>query len=424
MGVVYNLLNDIPVPKMLPVHQTFDDTHIKSEDIPAIIREEMSREAIREKFKPGMEIAITCGSRGINNMALIIRSVADVLRGWGCRPFVVPAMGSHGGATAEGQETVVRDYGVTPEYTGCEIRSSMETVYIGETEEGRPVYFDKNAHEADGIIIVNRIKAHTDFRGPYESGLMKMLAIGLGKQYGASITHVDGFGEMHKYVPEFGIAMIKYAPIFMGLAITENAYERTRELIALTPEEVISEEPKILERSKTYLARLLWDSCDILVVDKMGKEISGAGMDPNITGRFQTPFASGGIECKRLCVLDLTEASHGNACGMGMAEITTRRLYEKIDFEATYPNCITNTVPEGMRIPVVMESDKLAIQMAIRTATKIDKEQPRIIRISDTLNISEIMISEAMLEEAEANPNVRILGKPEPLVFDENGNLF
>lgn len=424
MGMVYDLLQPYKVPKMAKVHQIFDDTHIDPADIPGIISAKFDRSEIAERFKPGMEIAITVGSRGISNTALVVKSIADWLKSKGCTPFVVPAMGSHGGATAEGQKQVVLDYGCDPAYTGAEIRSSMETVYIGDTENGRPVNFDKNAFNADGVIVMNRVKAHTDFRGPYESGLMKMLAIGLGKQYGAQVTHTDGFGMMHQYVPEFGKAMIKYAPITCGVALSENAYEQTRTIDVLTPQEIIDEEPKILAESKKYLARLLWDECDILIVDEMGKNFSGAGMDPNITGRFQTPFATGGIKCKRMAVLDLSKESHGNGCGMGVAEFTTRRLYNKLDFEATYPNCITNTVVEGMRIPLVMDSDKLVFQAAIRTATFIDKDNPRIIRIPNTLNVSDIWISEAMFEEAKANPNIEILSEPEEVKFDENDNLF
>lgn len=228
MGVVSDLLKDYRIPRMVKIRQVFDDAHIPPENIPFSVRNGLSRPAIAKRFQPGMKIAITVGSRGISNMALIVKSTADWLKERGCVPFIVPAMGSHGNATAEGQERVVRDYGCTPEYTGCEIRSSMETVYIGDTEEGRPVFFDKNAYESDGVIVLNRVKAHTDFRGPYESGLMKMLAIGLGKQYGAERTHADGFGVMHQRVPEYGKAMIRYAPIACGIALTENAYEDTR----------------------------------------------------------------------------------------------------------------------------------------------------------------------------------------------------
>jgi len=424
MGVIYDLLHEIPLPKMVRIRQHFDTTHIERDEIPAVIKAEFAQEKINGRFKPGMEVAITCGSRGIANIDMIIKCIADELRERGCKPFVVPAMGSHGGATAEGQKQVCLDYNVTPEFTGCEIRSSMETVYIGDTEEGRPVNFDKNAYNADGVVVVNRIKAHTDFRGPYESGLMKMLAIGLGKQYGASITHVDGFGMMHKYVPDFGKAMIKYAPISMGLAIIDNAYDQTMELHALTPEEIITEEPKLLEHSKNYLPRILWDECDILIMDYMGKNISGAGMDPNVDGRFQTPYADGGIKAKREAVLDLTPESHGNFCGIGVVDVTTRRLFNKMNFEATYPNCITNTVVEGMRIPLVLDSDKLVYQCCVRTATFIDKANPRIVRIKSTLDVEEIEISEAMLEEAKANPNIEILSEPYEIPFDENGNLF
>lgn len=424
MGVVYDILHGIPLPRMVKVRQKFDRTHIERDAIPSVIRDEFRQAKIDSRFRPGMEVAITCGSRGIANMDMIIRSIAEELRVRGCRPFVVPAMGSHGGATAEGQERVCLDYNVTPEFTGCEIRSSMETVCIGTTADGRPVNFDKNAFCADGIVVVNRIKAHTDFRGPYESGLMKMLAIGLGKQYGAAITHMNGFGEMAENIPAFGTAMIRLAPVTMGLAILDNAYDQTMELHALTPEEIITEEPKLLEHSKNFLPRILWDECDVLIMDLMGKNISGAGMDPNVDGRFQTPYADGGIRAKREAVLDLTPESHGNFCGIGVVDVTTRRLFEKMDFDATYPNCITNTVVEGMRIPLVLDSDKLVFQCCVRTATGIDKEHPRIIRIKSTLDVEEIEISEAMLAEAKANPQIEILSEPYEIPFNANGDLF
>ncbi len=264
-------------------------------------------------------------------------------------------MGSHGGATAEGQRRVIEGYGVTEAFIGCEIRSSMETVLIGTAPNGKPVRIDKNACEADGIIVCGRVKPHTGFRGPYESGIMKMMAIGLGKQFGAEIIHEDGFGRFREYIPMFGTVILRNAPILCGLALLENGYDQTREIVSLTPEEIITKEPELLLRAKGYMPRILFDSCDVLIVDQMGKNISGDGMDPNISGRFPTPFAEGGINAQRVAVLDLTEESHGNACGIGLADITTSRLFHKIDLEQTYPNAITNTVVGEMKIPMIMK---------------------------------------------------------------------
>ena len=424
MGAIKTLLQDVPIPQMARIRQIFDDTHIKTEDIPKVIREQLSRPAIADTIPAGGEVAITAGSRGVANIVLIIRTIADFVKERGAVPFVVPAMGSHGGATAEGQLAILESYGITEESIGCAIRSSMETVQIGTTPDGKPVRIDKYAAEADGIIVAGRVKPHTAFRGPYESGLMKMMAIGLGKQYGASIVHEDGFEKFAENIPKFGTAILKNSKVLFGVGILENAYDKTRELHALTPQEIIEKEPELLRKAKAYMPRILFDSCDVLVVDEIGKNISGDGMDPNISGRFCTDCASGGINAQRVAVLSLTEASHGNANWIGLADVTTRRMLNQMDFEATYPNTITNKITETMKIPMVMESDKLAIQMAVRTCFGIDKSSPRIVRIRNTMALEYIEISEAMLEEARKNPQIEIVSEPVPLPFDAQNNLL
>lgn len=424
MGVVSELLKNVPLPEMVTIRQKFDETSIPAEQIPEIVHQQMTQEKIKERFQPGMRVAITAGSRGIANIALIIKSIADELKIMGAEPFVVPAMGSHGGATAEGQRGVIEAYGITEEYIGCKILSSMETVEIGKTPNGKPVRIDKNAYEADGIVVCGRIKPHTGFRGPYESGIMKMMAIGLGKQYGAEIIHADGFEHFKEYIPMYGNAILKYAPVSIGFAILENAYDRTRELVALTPEEIVTEEPKLLLRAKSYMPRILFDQCDVLIVDEVGKNISGDGMDPNISGRFPTTCASGGINAQRVAILDLTEESHGNGCGMGLADCTTRRFFEKLDLEQTYPNAITNTVVGEMKIPMIMSCDKEAIQLCIKSCNEIDKEHPRVIRIKNTLKMEKIEISESLLEEARKNPDIEVTGDLKPFSFNEKGNLW
>ncbi|MBR4150652.1 MAG: DUF2088 domain-containing protein [Firmicutes bacterium] len=424
MGTVANLLKDVPVPRMLPIEQTFDDTHIPVEEIPAVVRAEMERDKIKARFKPGMRVSITAGSRGINNIALIIKSIVDVLKDWGCDPFIVPAMGSHGGATPEGQAQMIAGYGVTEEAMGCPIISSMETVVCGYHELGGEVRMDKHAYESDAIVLVNRIKTHTAFRGPYESGLMKMMAIGLGKQPGAQIVHQEGFKEAHILIPRYGKVILHNSPVAFGMGIIENAYDQTMELHALDKDEIEEEEPKLLAHSRPYMPKLLFDSCDVLIVDKIGKDISGDGMDPNVTGRFAVPYASGGIDAQRVAVLDLTDGTHGNACGCGLADVTTRRLFEKMDFEAIYPNTITNTVTGEMKIPMVMDTDKLAVQLCLKTCNYIDRANPRVIRIKDSNHVKHIMISEAMLEEAKNTPGITVLGEPEPMKFNDQDNFF
>ena len=424
MGVVSELLKSVRIPEMISIRQNFDASHIEKEMIPEVIREQMMQEKIVSQFRPGMRVAITAGSRGIANIALIIKSIADCLREMGADPFIVPAMGSHGGATAEGQLEVIGSYGITEEYTGCRILSSMETVEIGKTDTGRSVRIDRNAYEADGIVVCNRIKPHTSFRGPYESGIMKMMAIGLGKQFGAEIIHADGFRHFKEYIPMYGSAIIKCAPITCALAILENAYDQTRELVALTPEEIETEEPVLLDRARSYMPRLLFDECDVLIIDEAGKNISGIGMDPNITGRFATDCASGGINAQRVAILDLSAGSHGNGCGMGLADCITKRFYDKLDLEATYPNGITNTIVGEMKIPMIMRNDREAVQLCIKSCNEIDKENPRVIRIKNTLRLRDIEISKALLEEAEAHPDIEITGELHPMAFNENNDLW
>lgn len=421
---VADLLRDVSIPRMVPVRQIFDSTHLTREEIPVVVRGQLLQDKIRTHIRPGMEIAITVGSRGIANIPIIIRAIADTIRECGATPFAIPAMGSHGGATAEGQRKIIEGYGVTEKFIGCEIRSSMETVEIGTTENGRKVRIDANAYHADGIVVCGRIKAHTDFRGPYESGLMKMMAIGLGKQFGASMVHADGFGHMGEYIPLYGKAIIRQAPVLCGLGILENAGHETRELVGLTPQEIIDEEPGLLLRAKSYMARILFDSCDVLIVDEIGKNHSGDGMDPNVTGRFMSPYATGGIKAQRVAVLDLADASHGNFCGIGLADATTRRTFEKSDAEETYPNAITSTLVNGMMMPMVMNSDELAIKLCIRTCVEIDKKHIRMIRISNTTDLEHIQISEGLLKEAEENQAIEILGESREMPFDPNGNLF
>ena len=427
--VITSLLQDVKIPKMIKVHQKFERPRIEPDDIPNTITSQFSQNKFASKIKPGMSICITCGSRGISNIPLIIKSIADFCKSKGAHPFVVPAMGSHGGATAEGQLEILESLAVTPKSIGCPIKSSMETVVVGHTVVGdiRPeeveVRIDKNAAEADGIILCGRIKAHTAFRGEYESGLMKMMAIGLGKQQGAESCHKNGFKYMAYLVPTFGRIIMKNAPVLFGLAILENSFDETCKLIALTPDEIETEEPKLLKESFTHLPKIYFDDCDVLIVDEFGKNISGEGMDPNITGTFATPYASGGIKAQKRAILRLTEQTHGNAHGLGMVDVISKKFYNDLDLEATYPNSITSTVLEFAKIPMIMANDKETFQVCIKTCTEIDKEKVRIIRIKNTLDMEYIYVSESMADEVKLNPNLEIVSEPIELCFDSDGNL-
>lgn len=416
--IVRSLLKDVPIPRFVRVRQEFNKDQI--EDVPGAVVEALK--PLAKRLQPGMRICLTCGSRGIDNNAVIIRTVAEFCRQQGAEPFAIPAMGSHGGATAEGQREMLRSLGITEEVIGCPIYSSMETVLIGYTEEGHPVQIDKFAAESDGIIVINRIKLHTSFRGTYESGLMKMMAVGLGKQRGAEVCHAAGFPMMHHMVPLFGKAILKYAPVIFGLGIIENAFDKTARICGLTPEQIVTEEPVLLKEAAALMPSLGFAECDVLVVDRIGKNISGCGMDPNITGVFATPGMTGGIKAQRRCILGLTEQTHGNGYGMGAADCITRRLFEELDFNAIYPNSITSTSLGFSKIPLIMESDREAIALCIRTCNGIDREKVRIIRIRDTMHLSEFEISESLLSMLPEN--MKAMSEPYTLPFDEMGNLL
>lgn len=422
MGVVNRLVGGMPIPRMVRVRQKFDDAHLA--DVGAAVRRTLCESGVLRGVKPGMRVAVTAGSRGIANIALILRTIVEALREAGAAPFVVPAMGSHGGATAEGQLDVLRSLGVTEAFLGCPIESSMEVREIGRTPDGRPVQIDARAAAADGIVAVNRVKPHTSFTGPYESGLMKMLAIGLAKQAGAEVCHQEGYAKMAGNIEKYGRAILRDARVLFGVAILENAYDQTCEVTALPPGEIAGREPELLLRAKALMPGILLPDVDVLVVDRMGKNISGLGMDPHITGCFATSYASGPPRPGKLAVLDLTDETHGNANGIGVADVTTRRLFERFDPEVTYPNAITATLTQAVRMPLVMDSHKLAIQAAIKTAPGFDKARIRMVRLRDTLHLSEIFISETMLPDAAENPRVEVLGEPEELSFDGEGNLF
>ena len=421
---VSKLVSDIQLPKMFRVRQHFPRPKIEVDKIPDIIASLLSEDKFSSQIKPGMRIAITAGSRGVANVALITKCIADFVKLKGASPFIVPAMGSHGGATAEGQREILAGYGIVEEYVGCPIVSSMEVKKIGQTEDGRDVFIDKNAAEADGIIISCRIKPHTAFRGPYESGIMKMMAIGLGKQHGAEVCHAEGFKNMAKNVPLFGQAILKYAPVLFAVATIENAFDETCKLIAINADEVAEKEPPLLKEAFTYMPRILVDECDVLVVDQIGKNFSGDGMDPNITGTFCTPYATGGIKSQKVCVLDLSPETHGNGIGLGYSSATTKRVFEQLDLPSMYPHAITCTVLGGVRIPIVMESDKEAIQVCVRTCVEIDKTNPKIVRIPNSLHIEHIMLSEAYYNQAKQMSNITIESEPEYLKFNENGDLW
>lgn len=422
MGSVSDLIKDVKLPKMIKVRQKFDKNFIS--DIPKEMRNQFDRPEIKALVKPGMTIAIAVGSRGITNIALIIKETVAFIKSLGARPFIVPAMGSHGGATAEGQRNVLADYGITEEYICAPVKSSMEVVELHTFEDGMKVYCDKFASEADAIVVVNRIKPHTCFRGVYESGLMKIMAIGLGKQIGAYSYHEKGFGMFAGNVERVGKIFLEKTNTIFGVGIVENAFDDTYRISILTNKEIPLLEPALLEESRRLMPRIYFDNLDALVVDWIGKNFSGDGMDPNITGAFVTPYASGGIKTRRIAVLDLSEESYGNACGAGVADTSTRRLFNKFDFDKTYPNSLTSTVSLVSKVPIILKNQKEAIQAAVMMSFGADKNNLRLVRIANTLHLEYVYISEALKNEAENNENVEIISEPAEFDFNENGDLF
>ncbi len=424
-GTVSRLLRDVPLPRMFHAAQKFPDTHIEREDIEKAIFTEIARSGVGERVRPGMRIAITAGSRGIRNVDEITRSVVAWVKSRGAVPFIVPAMGSHGGATAEGQKELLAGYGITEQTMGCEIRSSMETVLLGRSELDKPVYMDRNAFEADGIILSCRLKPHNAFRGPIESGPCKMMTVGLGKQKGAEQVHSDGMDIIFKNIPTMAKVTLNTGKILFAIPCLENAYDQTLLFEAIPAEKILTREPELLKTAFANMPSLLVREGDVLVVDRIGKNFSGTGVDPNITGTFSTPYASGGVKVQRTCFLDLTEESHGNSLGVGLASAITRRIYDQIDADAMYTNCITSTVIKSAMVPCVLYTDKEAVQFCIRTCNRIDPERPRVIRIRNSLHIGQVMLSEAYYADVRAGkyPGLEALDAPEGMLFDDQGTL-
>lgn len=394
---------------MIRIRQKFDSRMI--EDIRSVVRGQFERQEIGRFVRSGDRVAVGCGSRGIRNLAEIVKTAADCLTERGAKPFIVPAMGSHGGATSEGQRETLASYGITEEAIGIPIDDSMETELLGESETGIPVYFSKAALEADWVLPVNRVKLHTDFSGPIESGLVKMMCVGFGKAKGANTLHMYGTADFARIIPEAGRKVLSCVDMRFGLAIVENAYDDTALIEAVPGGELFSREPELLEESKRLFPRIPFETVDVLIVENFGKDISGAGMDPNITGRSSAgPMKNfTGPKIQRIVVCDLTEASHGNGIAVNTADFITRRFFEKLDLKAMYANGFACCNPTACQIPVIMETEEEAVEAAVKTCRFIDMERPRIVRLRSTLALDEFEISEALLDEAKAQPNIEIL---------------
>jgi hypothetical protein len=418
------LLNEVPLPDLVLLRQRFPRPQIT--DVSSGVIAALEKAHAEEKTQPGARIAIAVGSRGIAEIAKIVRTLVATLRRYGAEPFIVPAMGSHGGATAEGQQEVLSSLGITEEYVDAPIISSLEVDMLGTLPNGLPVHIDRAANRADGIIAVNRIKPHTDFTAPIESGLSKMLAIGLGKHTGALTIHAWGYEGLLEHLPEVAKFTASHARILFGLAIVENAYDEVAEIEVVPPEGIGNEHERILlERAKAMMPRLPWDELDVLVVDKIGKNISGAGMDPNIIGRLRRGQKASATQITNITVHDITDESHGNAIGIGQAEFTTTHVLHKIDFQSVYINVITAGViaMESGKIPFVVSTDREAIAAAIRSSGKPDFSQVRLARIENTLRLDYVLASTPCLEQMRADSDIEVIGTPMPFPIRADGSL-
>ena len=419
---IKHLLEGVAIPDVVSVEQSFARLHL--DDVAGELRARLRAAAVADALKPGQTVAIGVGSRGIKDLACLVRTVTEEVQRAGAEPFIVPSMGSHGGATAAGQVAVLASLGVTEGSVKAHIRASMDTTEIGRTGNNLPVYVDTHVLGADAVIILNSVKPHVAFRGRFESGLIKMIAIGIGKQRGAEACHALGYGQMAENILAVARVAMSRLNLLCAVGVVENAFGEICQLAVLRAQEIEAEEPVLLERARALAPRLFFDQLDVLIVDEIGKDIAGTGLDTNVIGRYHTSFASGGPEISRIVVLDVTDRSAGNANGIGFADFTTRRAFEKVRFDQTYPNALTSTVPTTVKIPMVLESDELAIRAAVKTCNLRDRRHVRLVRIRNTKALAIVQVSPSLLGDVARNACMVQVGKAAPLPFDSDGNLF
>ena len=409
------------LPRMFRVHQQLDDQRVA--DPRATARQATAELIARSAVSRGQSVAIGCGSRGIANIAEIVAGAVAALREAGLQPFIVPAMGSHGGGTADRQRNVLHHYGITEERVGAPVRSSTETVELGQTPDGIPIVFDRHAAEADHVFVINRIKPHSHFVGPVESGLAKMLLIGFGKPAGALRYHRAFARLTFPKVFQSAIpVLLKRLSVMGGLAIVENARDDTARIVPLRADELLEREPELLREAVRRMARLPFDAFDVLIVDRMGKDISGVGMDTNVIGRDRP-----GLDRPRIQVIfvrDLTPASEGNASGIGLADVTVKRLIDKMDPKATFLNCATAMHLHLARVPYGFDTDRDALEAALGATAAPTPADARVVWIRDTLSLAEIEVSEAFADEVSRRSDLTRAGDPHEIRFASDGSLI
>lgn len=410
---------------MFRVRQTFERPRVL--DVAAEVHQQLASLSLNEQIKPGQTVALTAGSRGIANMHIILRAAVEHLRQLRASPFIVPAMGSHGGGTAEGQRKIIESYGITEAFCGCPIRSSMDTVEVCRAAEGFPVHFDRHASEADHVLVAGRIKPHTRFVGEIESGLMKMMLIGLGKHAGALVYHRAiqdfSFGQILRSV---GREVLQRCRIIAGLATIENGYDETAKIAAVAPPDFEKREAELLKLARQWMPKLPFDRADVVIIDEIGKDISGAGVDTNVVGRKFNDHAAVEDEYPKvryLVVRGLSKATHGNATGIGIAEFCRRRVVDAMDVGATRTNCQTGSHITAAMLPLFYDTDQEILEVALSVIGLTSPVNSRLMWIRNTLELAEVECSEPYLDEARQRSDLEILGEPRKLPFDKNGNL-
>lgn len=401
---------EYPLPKLYKVKQSFDRTHIDAEDVAEHVRKSVMRGEIASRVKPGQKVAVAVGSRGIKNLYTIVKTTVDCIRELGGEPFIVSAMGSHGSGTEEGQREVLYGYGITEENLGIPVNTTVDVVELGKTSGGKTVYFDRAAYEADLIVPINRVKLHTDFVGDLQSGLCKMLVIGLGNHIGCSSIHEEESDNFADIIEEAASIILEKTKVAFGVATLENAYDQTYMVEAVAREDFIKREKELVKIAKANMPYIMLDEIDVLIVEEIGKNVSGAGFDPNILGRSTVlkTFVLHVPKISQMILLDVTEESHGNAIGMGLFDIITKNVFEKADLESIYANAIACRCIEDAKVPLMVKDEDEAVRVALKLARGADLEHPKIAKIKNTLELEYIYVSEALLKEVRNNERLQL----------------
>ena len=413
-------MENVPLPEMVTIHQEYDSQKIT--DTAGHLRAQLEALPDHEQYRD-KRICITVGSRGIPDLDVMVRTMCDVLKEWGAKPFIIPAMGSHGGGVAEGQVEMLAGYNITEESMGVPLLASMDVVQYGDLN-GIPLYCDKYAYESDGIVIFNKVKPHTDFRGPHESGLLKMIAIGIAKHQGAAMFHSFGFHRFAELIPPVAEIFLEKCPVAFGVGVVQNAYDDICNIDVCTPDQMIQKDARLLKIAKEKLAKFLFDHIDLLIIDEIGKNISGNGHDPNVTGRNLGGTFKDTLDLKKLFVRGITPQAHHNGSGLSACDITTRKVLNDVDWDVTWTNGLTTGIMTAGQIPIYANHDKDAIQMCLKTLYNADYSKVRVVHIKNTLAMSTIEVSAPLYEDIKDLPGIHFVSGPVPMRFAEDGSLI